>query len=257
MAPDENVFVPSSAVSSSRRLRSSWHPSSSRRRPPHGVGLASSPAGSTITLPIRGAIDGFTTTELGLIGTGWAVGFVLGCLRRAQDRAPGRPCALLRVMASIASVAILANLLFISPWAWIVLRGFSGFCRRRRDDRREPAERAATRETAAPSSRSTRCINSRGLHRRAALLATAPAEGFLFFILGAIFYSLAILPSALSTAQTPRPLKTTKLTCGASSSIRPARRSAASSSAWSTWLRHAWRRVRPEDRPPTQAIAPS
>ena len=81
-----------------------------------------------LLLPIRGSIEGFTTTELGLIGTGWAVGFVAGCLvvpqivrRVGHVRAYG-------VMASIASVVILLNLLFVSPWAWIGLRAFSGFC---------------------------------------------------------------------------------------------------------------------------------
>ena len=33
-----------------------------------------------LLLPIRGAHRGFTTFELGLIGTGWSVGFVCGCL---------------------------------------------------------------------------------------------------------------------------------------------------------------------------------
>src|SRR5689334_4464408 len=65
-----------------------------------------------LLLPIRGSIEGFTTAELGLIGTGWAVGFVAGCLvvprivrRVGHVRAYG-------VMASIASVVILLNLLY-------------------------------------------------------------------------------------------------------------------------------------------------
>ena len=34
----------------------------------------------SLLLPIRGALEGFSTNQLGLIGTGWATGFVLGCL---------------------------------------------------------------------------------------------------------------------------------------------------------------------------------
>src|SRR5262245_34967914 len=34
----------------------------------------------SLLLPLRGAAEGFATNELGLIGTGWASGFVLGCL---------------------------------------------------------------------------------------------------------------------------------------------------------------------------------
>jgi hypothetical protein len=39
-----------------------------------------------LILPIRGEAEGLTATSLGLLGTGWAVGYVLGCLRM-----PGRP----------------------------------------------------------------------------------------------------------------------------------------------------------------------
>lgn len=33
-----------------------------------------------LLLPMRGAFEGYETTMLGLLGTSWASGFVLGCL---------------------------------------------------------------------------------------------------------------------------------------------------------------------------------
>ena len=33
-----------------------------------------------LLLPMRGAFEGYATTMLGLLGTSWATGFVLGCL---------------------------------------------------------------------------------------------------------------------------------------------------------------------------------
>ncbi|MCX5516090.1 MFS transporter [Kaistia algarum] len=165
-----------------------------------------------LLLPIRGSIEGFTTTELGLIGTGWAVGFVLGCLivpkivrRVGHVRAYG-------VMASIASVAILLNLLFVSPWAWIGLRAFSGFCFAGAAMIVESwLNERATRENRGTIFSIYQMVNFGASTAGQLLIATAPTEGYFFFVLGAIFYSLAILPSALSTAQTPRPLKATKL----------------------------------------------
>lgn len=165
-----------------------------------------------LLLPIRGAIEGFSTTELGLIGTGWAVGFVLGCIivprivrRVGHVRAYG-------VMASIAGVVILINLLWISPWAWIGLRAFSGFCFAGAQMIVESwLNERATRENRGTIFSVYQMVNFAASTAGQLLLATAPAEGFFFFVLGAIFYSLAILPSALSTAQTPRPLKTTKI----------------------------------------------
>ncbi|MCX5496991.1 MFS transporter [Kaistia dalseonensis] len=165
-----------------------------------------------LLLPIRGSIEGFTTTELGLIGTGWAIGFVAGCLivptivrRVGHVRAYG-------VMASIATVVILLNLLFISPWAWIVLRGFSGFCFAGAAMIVESwLNERATKENRGTIFSVYQMVNFAASTAGQLVLATRPTDGYFFFVLGAVFYSLAILPSALSTAQTPRPLKTTKL----------------------------------------------
>jgi len=37
-----------------------------------------------LILPIRGEAEGFTAVSLGLLGTGWAIGYVAGCLRWRQ-----------------------------------------------------------------------------------------------------------------------------------------------------------------------------
>jgi MFS family permease len=83
---------------------------------------------NALILPIRGQIEGFSATALGLLGTGWAVGYVAGCLvtpaltsRVGHIRAFGAMCAL-------AAITVLLSLLFLSPWVWIPLRGLSGFC---------------------------------------------------------------------------------------------------------------------------------
>ena len=33
-----------------------------------------------LLLPVRGGIEGFLPSQIGLIGTGWAAGFITGCL---------------------------------------------------------------------------------------------------------------------------------------------------------------------------------
>ena len=165
-----------------------------------------------LLLPIRGSMEGFTTTELGLIGTGWAIGFVAGCLvvprivrRVGHVRAYG-------VMASIASVVILLNLLYVSPFAWIALRGFSGFCFAGAAMIVESwLNERATKENRGTIFSVYQMVNFAASTAGQLLLTTGASDSYQFFVLGAIFYSLAILPSALSTAQTPRPLKTTKL----------------------------------------------
>ena len=81
-----------------------------------------------LLLSVRGADEHFSLLSLGLIGTGWSVGFIAGSV--------GVPFLVQRVghirafsiMAAIGTVTILCNLLLINDIAWIVMRAFSGFC---------------------------------------------------------------------------------------------------------------------------------
>jgi MFS family permease len=170
----------------------------------------------SLLLPVRGAIEGFSVAELGLIGTGWAVGFVAGCLvvpaivrRVGHVRAYG-------VMASVAAVSILLNLLIISPLAWIVLRALSGFCFAGAFMIVESwLNERATRENRGTVFSVYQVVNFVALTAGQLTLAIREPSDHFFFTLGAILYCLAILPTALSSAESPRPLKTTRLDIGA------------------------------------------
>ncbi len=34
----------------------------------------------SVLLPVRGQLEGFSASQIGLIGTGWAAGFTIGCI---------------------------------------------------------------------------------------------------------------------------------------------------------------------------------
>jgi MFS family permease len=160
-----------------------------------------------LLLPVRGAIEGFSTTEIGLIGTGWAVGFVLGCLyaphlvqRAGHVRAFG-------AAASSAAIVVLLNGMVVAAWPWIGLRVLSGFA-------------IATsfmiieswlNERASNESRGTifatyMTVTYFGLTSGQLLLVTAPVDTTILFMLAGILFSLAVLPTALSKAAAPQPL---------------------------------------------------
>lgn len=161
----------------------------------------------SLLLPLRGTIEGFTTAELGLIGTGWATGFVLGCLTapivvRRVGHIRAFACS-----AAFASIIILLNTLLVIPLAWILLRAGSGFF-------------IAGAFMIIESWLNERVTNeSRGTVFAVYLMVTYlgitagqlgvgvgdPGTSTLFMV-GAILFSLAILPTALSTAASPRPL---------------------------------------------------
>ncbi len=165
-----------------------------------------------LLLPIQGTIQGFTTVELGLIGTGWSIGFLAGCLlmpavvrRAGHVRSYG-------VMASLAAVSILLNLLIISPEAWITLRALSGFC----FAGTAMIVESWLNERASKENRGTifsvyQMVVFGGSTAGQLLMTITPPSEFFFFAIGAILYCLAILPTALSTAQHPQPLKTARL----------------------------------------------
>lgn len=80
-----------------------------------------------LLLSVRGADEGFSTLSLGLIGTGWSVGFIAGSIAvPTLVRRVGHIRAY-SVMAAVGTITILLNLLWVNDVGWIVLRVFSGF----------------------------------------------------------------------------------------------------------------------------------
>jgi MFS family permease len=165
-----------------------------------------------LLLPVVGTAQGFSTTELGLLGTGWAAGFITGCLtiptivrRVGHVRSYG-------ALASVSAIAILLNLLIVGPTAWILLRAISGFTFAGASMVVESwLNERATRETRGTIFSVYQMVNfSASTVGQLLMIVTPPSDAF-FFVIGAIFYCLAILPTALSTAATPQPLKTAKL----------------------------------------------
>ena len=169
----------------------------------------------SLLLPLRGAAEGFSTNELGLLGTGWATGFVLGCLTapivvRRVGHIRAFSCS-----AACAAMIILLNGIFVEPLAWILLRVGSGFF-------------LAGAFMIIESWLNERATNeSRGTIFAVYLMVTyfAITTGQLgvgagdpttstLFMAGAILFCLAVLPTALSTAASPRPLARVKIQVG-------------------------------------------
>src|SRR3569832_1950462 len=79
-------------------------------------------------LSVRGADEHFSLLALGLIGTGWSVGFITGSITAPLLVQRVGHIRAFSIMAAIGTITILCNLLLIFVFAWIVMRAFSGFC---------------------------------------------------------------------------------------------------------------------------------
>jgi MFS family permease len=167
---------------------------------------------NSLILPVRGSEEGFSAAALGFLGTGWAIGYVLGCLYIPRLVASVGHIRTFGVMCACASVAILSQALVVEAWAWIPTRAVSGFSfagaamivESWLNDRAEPSTRG--RIFAIYS-----MVNLAASTAGQMVIALGDASGFLFFALGAMVYSLALIPTAISTTQSPVPLTTVRL----------------------------------------------
>ncbi|WP_366942833.1 MFS transporter [uncultured Roseobacter sp.] len=162
---------------------------------------------NALILPVRGEAEGFTAASLGLLGTGWAIGYVAGCLctpalvaRVGHIRAFGAMCA-------IAAIAVLLSLVLITPWVWIPVRALSGFC----FAGAAMIVESWLNERADASSRGRvfgiyTMVNLAATTAGQMVLTLGDANGYFFFVLAAMVYCLALLPTAISATTTPRPL---------------------------------------------------
>ncbi|KNG91927.1 MFS transporter [Pseudaestuariivita atlantica] len=165
-----------------------------------------------LILPVRGEIEGFSAASLGLLGTGWAIGYVAGCLLTPGIVARVGHVRAFGVMCALAAISVLLSLLLISPWFWIPLRAISGFC----FAGAAMVVESWLNERAEPSTRGKifgayTMINLAASTAGQMVLVLGDPAGYLFFVLAAIVYCAALLPTALSASATPSPLVSAKL----------------------------------------------
>lgn len=165
-----------------------------------------------LVISVRGAEEHFSLLALGLIGTGWSVGYVAGSItvpllvkRVGHIRAYS-------VMAAIGTITILLNLLLINDVAWILLRALSGYC----FAGAAMIVESWLNEVVDNKSRGTifsvyQAINLASSTLGQLAMAVTGVVGDIPFVVGAISFICALLPTALTSKPQPRPLKSAKL----------------------------------------------
>jgi len=165
-----------------------------------------------LILPLRGSAEGFSTLSLGLLGTGWSIGYVLGCLFTPKLVRRVGHVRTFSVMAAVAVITVLLSLLMIEAGVWIFLRGFSGFCFAGGAMIVESwLNEQADRNYRGRIFGIYTMVNLGATTAGQMMLAVGDSTGYLFFVLAAIFYAMALLPTAVSKASAPKPLVSTSL----------------------------------------------
>jgi MFS family permease len=169
-----------------------------------------------LILPVRGALEGFSASALGLLGTGWALGYVAGCLIAPRLVGAVGHIRTFGVMCALAAVAVLLQALIVETWAWIPVRAVSGFC----FAGAAMIVESWLNDRAQPNTRGTifgvyTMVNLIAATAGQMAVSLGDASGFVFFAIAAIVYCLALVPTGLSTSPSPAPLTSVRLDLGA------------------------------------------
>lgn len=165
-----------------------------------------------LLLPVRGAAEGYSNEILGLLGTTWAAGFVLGCFVAPKLVVRvGHVRAFSTFVALILVNALLTGIVVDATW-WVALRVITGFCTAGTSMIIESwLNERATNESRGMIFSFYISITLIGVVAGQMLVgAFDPATTILFMICG-IVYGFAIMPTLMSTAATPQPLRSIKL----------------------------------------------
>ena len=165
-----------------------------------------------LLLPLRGQAEGFSTAALGLFGTAWAGGFVTGCFFAPRlVRRVGHVRAFGAFAASGAIVALMTGLL-IDEYAWIVLRAFTGFTMAGSFMVIESwLNEKATNENRGTVFGLYMMVTYASIMAGQMIVAAGDVRNESLFMVAGIFFCFSLIPTAVSTAATPKPLENVSL----------------------------------------------
>jgi MFS family permease len=165
-----------------------------------------------LLLPLRGQLEGFSTAALGLMGTAWAGGFVAGCYFAPRIvRRAGHVRAFGAFAASGAIIALLTGLL-IDEFFWILLRAFTGFAMAGCFMVIESwLNERATNENRGTVFGLYMMVTYASIMAGQMIVAAGDVGTESLFMVTGIFFCLALLPTAVSSAAHPKPLQDVSL----------------------------------------------
>ena len=155
-------------------------------------------------IPVRAHLEGFSTLAIGVIGSAYFAGFVLGCFTGPRWLARVGHIRTFAVCAGIAAAATLAQSILVSVFAWIAMRALFGFASANMYMALESwLNDRAGNETRGRVFASYMSVNFAGLLIGQLLFATARPQSFVLFSLATIFYALCLIPVGLTDIKQP------------------------------------------------------
>jgi MFS family permease len=165
-----------------------------------------------LLLPLRGQMEGFSTAALGLMGTAWAAGFVAGCLLAPRIVRRAGHVRAFGTFASAGAIIALLTGLIVNDYAWIVLRAFTGFVMAGAFMVIESwLNEKATNENRGTVFGLYMMVTYASIMGGQMIVAGGDVRSASLFMITGILYCLSLIPTAVSTQSTPKPLQDVKL----------------------------------------------
>jgi MFS family permease len=163
-------------------------------------------------IPVRAHMEGFSTLTIGIIGSAYFAGFVLGCFSGPRWLNRVGHVRTFSVCAGLCAAATLIMSMWTSELSWIAMRALFGFAAANMymvieswlNDR-------ARNETRGSVFAAYLSVNFAGLMIGQLLFATARPDSFVLFSLTTVFYALCLMPMGLTDLKQPAPAPVPKL----------------------------------------------
>ncbi|MCA9183316.1 MAG: MFS transporter, partial [Planctomycetales bacterium] len=158
-------------------------------------------------VPVRANMEAFTGIDIGILGSCYFVGFTLGCLTGPAVIARVGHIRTYLAFIAVASIAALIHAIVADTWIWWILRAMTGFSfsvlfiviESWLNERSDNTTRGAVLSIYM-------VINLTVLMLGQLLLTLDDPGSFALFSIAAILFSLAALPIAMTSAQSPDPI---------------------------------------------------
>lgn len=158
-------------------------------------------------LPVRAAMENFSTVAIGAFGAAYFFGFTVGSWRGARLVQRVGHVRVFAAMTALASASPLLHGLWIDMWSWCLLRFLSGFCFAILYVVIESwLNETSTNENRGSVFSIYVLINMTMLAAGQQMMLLDDPAVMTLFALASVLVSLAAVPVALSTAPTPRQL---------------------------------------------------
>jgi len=155
-------------------------------------------------LGVRGALEGFSTTQMSVVMSAYFAGFLFGS-RMAPEMI--RRVGHVRVFAALGSMISAVLILYptlADPWAWSVGRVVIGFCFSGVYVTAESwLNNSATNQTRGKALSLYMIVQMVGIVTAQGLLVLGDPSGYVLFVIPSVLVSLAFAPILLSVSPTP------------------------------------------------------